>query len=950
MTSRIGTYGSEQLYLTQMNAIQTRMQTEQSQVTTGLTATSYSGIATSADDDLNLQVQLSEANQYVADNSITNTKLSATSSALTGVQSTINNFLDQLNMYAQSNTSNQSQVESLQQQAFNALTAIQSDLGTNIEGQYLFSGGRVSTPPVALPATTLDQFQSIYNGSTTTYPTTRAGDLADLSLTTTQTGAVTFDSSNGLIIPANAGGYSTVPAGATVQVGGTLSNNGTYTVTSMPAMSTGGTMLGETSNIGSSASITWNGGASTLNNAETGNLALSFNSAGQMVVTPSNANTLSNLAAGDTFTIHGSNADVVAPTSTDTTALMGTNLFTYSAGATSASGVTIGPTDQLTLTDSTSGRTYTYNVGSSSTVSDLMNWLNTSTGGSVTASMNNQGQISLVSNGDSIAMGGTLDGLLGFNSTTPISTNSASPTQSSALLDHVNAQTLTSLQSGSGTALVAVGDTMTIGGKTFTVAANSTLTDLTQWMQQQLGSSATVSFTNGQFNIGNASGTTLSGTLVAKMGLTSPISSNSYSGTALPVVPGSYDGAYKVVSANSDGSITIENDTSPSTAETLSASSITLAGGPSLASMSGNASFAISGNTVTLTLPSTPSGGLNGTYSVGSAITLSGTADHNGTYTVSDVTGNTVSFQINPAAVKVSQIIPQTGRSDVTMTFPTTQPDTVANATNPVPGTVLSGTASLDKSVFGSLDFSPNGTGGETISASIPGSLEDSSKAPYPTVGTVITLKSTSGVNDGAYTVVSNDGTHMVVQATTLKSESTSQESTAAPTMTANSWYKGDTLTTQQAVANNQQVPVGIFASDPAFEKAIRALSIIAQGSYGTAGGLENHPERVTAALYLLNSAATTATGGTPPYGPEDPSNIQQLSETVGYTQAVIKTANDSHDTYIGFIQNRLGDIEHADQTTAITTLLADSNALQASYQTLARVSQLTLLNYLPNP
>ncbi len=1065
MSTRIGTFGAEQLYLSRLGAIQSKMQDEQSQVTTGLKSTTYSGIASQADSALNLGNENTVAQQYISDNTIANTKLDAMSTSLSSIRTTITNLINQLNQYSEGDTSDPTQIQTLQNAAMNSMADLQSYLGVNIDGQYLFSGGRVATSPVNLPASTLAQFQALYNGSTTLFPTTRAGDLADINLTSTQTGAVTFDPTNGLIIPANADAYSSVPSSSYVQVAGTTGNNGSFTVTGHAATSSAGTMLSEAGSIGSGATITYDGGTKTATNAQTGNLAFSFNSAGQMVVTPANVDALQGLAAiGTTFTINGSDSSVsdLTAANASSVALTGTNVYTYPAGSTSPTGVTIAGGDQLTITDNASNSVYTYKAsavtstdpltsiqsaspaapitvgdtltfqvgagtvasfpvtanstvadltsfirqqdpdasvsftngqlsvtngntapntytlggslvaklglgtsvapsatmtGTTNSLGDLVNWVNNTTGGAMTASVDAQGHVTLKNtsaSSDFISVGGSLDGLLGFNSSSVVA-GGASITSSQLYL-HANAQTLTSLQNGSGSPLVASGDTLTFGSPataTLKVGATTTLTDLTQWIQSQ-DSKASVSFSGGQLSITNGSGTdyTFGGTLVTSDHLVpaTVTAGSSASGTAVPVVPGTYDGAYQVVAYNSDGSVVLANDTTPGTAETPDATAVTLGSGTppgtafSTGLTSGDASFTISGDTVTMTLPSATNS-LTPTFAVGKPITISGTADHNGTYTVSAVTANTVSFQVNPDALRVSQLVQQTGRTDETMTFTTTAANTTTgSATNTVPGTVVNGKATVDSSVFGGLNFTPSGTGGEKISSNIPNALVDSFGAAYPPAGTVITLKSTSGVNDGSYTVVSNDGTNMVVKGNTLTAESGS----TTASMTASSWYQGDTQQTQQAVATNRQVDIGIFASDPAFEKAIRAMGVLCEGVTGTAGGLENHPERVAAAQYLLNQALQSTSGGTPPYGTEETSSVTQLSENVGYTQSVIATANTNHTAYMGFVDTQIGSIESADQTVAITTLLADSNALQASYQALARVSQLSLLNYLP--
>ena len=166
-------------------------------------------------------------------------------------------------------------------------------------------------------------------------------------------------------------------------------------------------------------------------------------------------------------------------------------------------------------------------------------------------------------------------------------------------------------------------------------------------------------------------------------------------------------------------------------------------------------------------------------------------------------------------------------------------------------------------------------------------------------------------------------------------------------TVTASSWYKGDTLTLQQPIDTDQTVTTGIYASDPAFEKAMRAMALIAQGAYGTPGGLANNQGRLSAATYLLQDSLQSPAPGTPPYGTEETSDISTLASTIGFTQSTIANKTTNEQTYAGFIQNRLAKIEQSDPTTTITELLADNNALQASYQSLSKMWSLSLLDYI---
>jgi hypothetical protein len=122
---------------------------------------------------------------------------------------------------------------------------------------------------------------------------------------------------------------------------------------------------------------------------------------------------------------------------------------------------------------------------------------------------------------------------------------------------------------------------------------------------------------------------------------------------------------------------------------------------------------------------------------------------------------------------------------------------------------------------------------------------------------------------------------------------------------------------------------------------------LIAQGNWGTAGGLDNHGERVDQALYLLNDALNSPAAGTPPFGPEERNDLNQVAAQIGFNMQTIKDTNNKHTQFSAFLEERIGNIENVNVTEAIALFNSDTNSLQASYKALAQVKDMTLLNYL---
>lgn len=318
-------------------------------------------------------------------------------------------------------------------------------------------------------------------------------------------------------------------------------------------------------------------------------------------------------------------------------------------------------------------------------------------------------------------------------------------------------------------------------------------------------------------------------------------------------------------------------------------------------------SFDRDDNRITVGAASLGTNALSG-LTVGSTFTVSGTAQNNGTYTVAAVAanGNTV------------DIVPKKLTDEGTAATPTLN-------------------------FAGNQTFTVN-AGDDTISAAA-GSYTG------VTAGMSIVIAGTAA-NNGTYTVtsVASDGSSINVRET-LTAEaavvSTAVVSNADGTIASRTYYSGDKLSLTHRVDDNRSFEVDLNGLDPAFEKAIRAMAIVAQGDYGTEGGLDQNIARAENSLYLLNSAYDGTVSGTAPYGDELTSNIKGIQVTLGYQQVLIKQTTVSHVSYKGFLNTQISNIENSDELETITRLLDDQRALEASYQALSRIRELSLINYM---
>ena len=160
-------------------------------------------------------------------------------------------------------------------------------------------------------------------------------------------------------------------------------------------------------------------------------------------------------------------------------------------------------------------------------------------------------------------------------------------------------------------------------------------------------------------------------------------------------------------------------------------------------------------------------------------------------------------------------------------------------------------------------------------------------------------------------------------------------------------YYHGDSVTLTHRVDNERSISLDLTAADPAFEKAIRAMKLIAQGQFGSEGGLDQNTDRIDQALALLGSALDRASGSAGPLGNEAAGNLETIQMEVGLHRALINDTNERLRKSIGALDGYIADVENINPTEIATRLFDQANALEASLTTIARVRQLSLVKFL---
>lgn len=492
---------------------------------------------------------------------------------------------------------------------------------------------------------------------------------------------------------------------------------------------------------------------------------------------------------------------------------------------------------------------------------------------------------------------------------------------------------------------------------------------------------------------------------------TSALFSNLTAGSTIEVTDtASNNGTYTVSSVTNSGR-TIEIVTTMLTDEAAVANTTVSYRNPSndsqeitltAAANIGNLSFTRATNTLT----ASTAGGLTG-IPVGARITVAGTTLNNGTYTVASNDGTNITVQSNKLTDEGlgagntffdfhtgSQVVftANAGTNDDTISIQQNGgggavPDvfnglavgdtvTIANTgSNNTTYTVNAisadgSTITVDETVTNETDFNATFSGSnsfaytvgtqidfnaatETIEIQDSGGAAVAGAFSQLKVGQSITV---SGVttNNGTFTVASiaaNGSSITVTQDITVNETDNNgariQSFAAAGTIKATPYYSGDSVSSTHRTSDLRSYENDLTAIDPAFEKAIRGMMLILQGAYGTSGGLDENTDRIGQAKYLIEASLEFTVSGSPPFGTEIEGSIEQVQQKIGFNQVLLDTQNTLHTDFIGFLDSSIADIENVNPLEAITRLLDDSRALEASYQTFARIRQLSLTNFL---
>ena len=266
MTTRVPTTATYRIYMNNMSNQKSSINQLSYQATTGNKYDSYDKYGLSSYRILSLQNEQSVVEKYLETNSISQVVLESQQKAVDDIRSAVINFRDQLREFFANDLTKMSKnpseeeliaLQNTQEAAFEAMSLMAYYLNSQVDGNYIFGGGKDGQKPVDFPYTTLEDFQAAYDGKILTYPTSYSASLSEMSSaseltngatlkqnfqtltpkTTVRTGEATnemrFDSANKTLTANNGDTFKGFSAGDKIGVTGTAGNNKTLTVASV---------------------------------------------------------------------------------------------------------------------------------------------------------------------------------------------------------------------------------------------------------------------------------------------------------------------------------------------------------------------------------------------------------------------------------------------------------------------------------------------------------------------------------------------------------------------------------------------------------------------------------------------------------------------------------------------------------------------------------------------
>ncbi|NKD55812.1 MULTISPECIES: flagellin [unclassified Haematospirillum] len=183
--TRVPSYVSSQVLLNRMVDLQGMLYDSTLQVNSKKKSQTYAGLSIESFRLVNMETIRDRAERFKAGNVVAEVRANQTQNCANDIERNAQKVIADIREVAKLRTDRPASeyIASLNQMRKNAvgsLAQIRDTLNTDLEGRYLFSGGREQTPPVKMPVSSLEAFEAVYNGNTVTFPETRAANLFDI--------------------------------------------------------------------------------------------------------------------------------------------------------------------------------------------------------------------------------------------------------------------------------------------------------------------------------------------------------------------------------------------------------------------------------------------------------------------------------------------------------------------------------------------------------------------------------------------------------------------------------------------------------------------------------------------------------------------------------------------------------------------------------------------------
>ena len=142
-------------------------------------------------------------------------------------------------------------------------------------------------------------------------------------------------------------------------------------------------------------------------------------------------------------------------------------------------------------------------------------------------------------------------------------------------------------------------------------------------------------------------------------------------------------------------------------------------------------------------------------------------------------------------------------------------------------------------------------------------------------------------------------------------------------------FYKGDLQKLKARIETSTTLEYGVTGAEPGFEKLFRAL-FMARNANVSAGNIDTA---------TLNSALALAL--------ESIAELPNIRSRIGSDRGTLEETKSRHEDFLIATKDAVSVIEDVDVVAAVTRISAQQVQLEASYTLTARLSQLSLVNYL---